>query len=258
VDDETHRPSLILRLRGRHVRSISSIRKVWWTPARCIAVLGGLVGAGLLVLAFTLARSETPSVGIADSEASPDQPVTARAAPSHRDRRVGRGPTGTEDLITGRVLPQALPTSVSIPTLHIASRLVRLGLDDYGAMEVPSDPASAGWYERGPTPGALGPAVIAGHVTWNQAPAVFFRLASMHDGDLVEVGREDGRVAVFRVTRVARYDKHHFPTRAVFGRVDHAGLRLITCGGDFDELRRRYHDNVVVFARLASAHRGTR
>ena len=44
-------------------------------------------------------------------------------------------------------------------------------------MEVPADPANAGWYELGPSPGALGPAVVAGHVTWNQAPAVFFRLA---------------------------------------------------------------------------------
>ena len=45
-----------------------------------------------------------------------------------------------------------------------------------GAMEVPQDPAVAGWFSRGPSPGALGPAVIAGHVTWNGAPAIFHRL----------------------------------------------------------------------------------
>jgi hypothetical protein len=39
-----------------------------------------------------------------------------------------------------------------------------------------------------------------------------------------------------------------FPTDAVYGDLDHAGLRLITCGGDFDDDSGSYEDNVVVFA----------
>lgn len=238
----------------------SGRRTSWWTPARCLTVLVGIMGLGLLVLALTgsLSRPDAPSARVDHAEASRPLPVTGRTAGADQGGRVGRGRAGTRDLVTGPVLPQALPTTVSIPRLHITSRLVRLGLDDEGAMEVPGDPAIAGWYDRGPTPGALGPAVIAGHVTWNQVPGVFFRLTSMHPGDVVEVARDDGRVAVFRVTRVARFDKSRFPTGAVFGGVDHAGLRLITCGGYFDESRRRYRDNVVVFARLASSHRGGR
>ena len=119
-------------------------------------------------------------------------------------------------------------------------------------MEVPQDPATAGWYHLGPTPGALGPAVIAGHVTWNQMPAVFFRLAELRPGDVVEVARDDHRVAVFEVTQVRAYAQSEFPTRAVFGGIDHAGLRLITCGGDFDRSSARYDDNVVAFATLVS------
>lgn len=153
------------------------------------------------------------------------------------------------------MLPAARPLTVTIPRLHIASGLVTLGVDDQGAMEVPKDPATAGWYRRGPMPGTLGPAVIAGHVTWNQQPAVFFRLAELRPGDVVEVARDDGRAAVFRVTRVQRYPKVRFPTRAVFGGIDHAGLRLITCGGQFDSSAHRYRDNVVAFARLESWHR---
>jgi sortase (surface protein transpeptidase) len=121
-------------------------------------------------------------------------------------------------------------------------------------MQVPDDPATAGWYRLGPTPGALGPAVIAGHVTWNQVPAVFFQLAKLRHGDVVKVAREDDRVAVFKVTHVTRYMKSEFPTRAVFGGIDHAGLRLITCGGAFDSSSHRYSDNVVAFATLVSAH----
>ena len=111
-----------------------------------------------------------------------------------------------------------------------------------------------GWYELGPSPGALGPAVVAGHVTWNQVPAVFFRLAELRPGDVVQVTRTDDVVAVFEVTRVERYPKSAFPTDVVFGAIDHAGLRLITCGGDYEQAAHRYTDNVVAFARLTGWH----
>jgi sortase (surface protein transpeptidase) len=148
------------------------------------------------------------------------------------------------------VLAAAKPVEVSIPKIGVTSRLERLGTVQDGTMELPSDPAIAGWYTLGPTPGALGPAVIVGHVTWNRAPGVFFRLGALRPGDLVRVARKDGTDAVFAVSRIARFDKAHFPTQAVFGGIDHAGLRLITCGGAYDADAHRYLDNVVVFADL--------
>ncbi len=153
------------------------------------------------------------------------------------------------------MLPAARPLTITVPRLHIASGLVALGLDDQGAMQVPQDPGTAGWYRHGPTPGALGPAVIAGHVTWNQTSGVFFRLAELRPGDVVQVAREDDRVAVFRVTGVHRYGKVRFPTKAVFGGTAHAGLRLITCGGRYESTTHRYRDNVIAFARLVATHR---
>jgi sortase (surface protein transpeptidase) len=154
------------------------------------------------------------------------------------------------DHITGLVLPESDPVAVSIPRIGVRSRLIHLGLDRDGAMEVPQDPALAGWFFGGPAPGALGPAVIAGHVTWDGAPAVFYRLGTMRRGDQITVTRKDGKTAVFTVTRVARFSKSQFPGRAVYGAIDHAGLRLITCGGTYDTARHTYLDNVVVFARL--------
>jgi sortase (surface protein transpeptidase) len=153
-------------------------------------------------------------------------------------------------LTTGPVLAAAKPVEVSIPKIGVTSHLEGLGTYPDGSMELPSDPAVAGWYTLGPTPGALGPAVIIGHVTWNREPAVFFRLGALRPGDLVRVARTNGKDAVFAVSRIARFDKTHFPTQAVFGGIDHAGLRLITCGGAYDAGAHRYLDNVVVFASL--------
>jgi len=74
----------------------------------------------------------------------------------------------------------------------------------------------------------------------------------MRPGGQVTVTRKDEKIAVFTVTRVARFSKSQFPSRAVYGPIDHAGLRLITCGGTYDAARHRYLDNVVVFARLTA------
>jgi hypothetical protein len=138
-----------------------------------------------------------------------------------------------------------------VPRIGVDTALIPLSLDAAGAMEVPSDGSHAGWYTEAPTPGALGPAVLAAHVDWGGQPALFFRLGELRPGDRIEVAREDGTTAVFLVQRVARFAKTRFPTEAVYGPADHAALRLITCGGEFDEGVGHYVDNVVVFAAMA-------
>jgi hypothetical protein len=68
----------------------------------------------------------------------------------------------------------------------------------------------------------------------------------------VEVDRKDGSTAVFTVTRTEVFRKDAFPTKDVYGFIDHAGLRLITCGGTYDAKAKRYLSNVVVFGELVS------
>jgi hypothetical protein len=214
----------------------------------CLAVVLGSVGVKLLA-SGEAEPPEAPTAGHVAAEggsATPTPRTTQARAPS----RPASGPKGVPDRIAGPVLPESLPVSLRIPRLGVASPLVQLRLDSTGAMEVPQDPAVAGWYALGPSPGALGPAVIAGHVTWNGVPAVFSGLARLRTGDTVAVRREDGRTALFVVTRVVQVSKKAFPTQAVYGAVDHAALRLITCGGTYDQARHRYLDNVVVFARF--------
>jgi hypothetical protein len=230
-----------------------------WHPSRLvralIAVGLGIIGAVLVWVA--LARPSIPDSALAPAPNGDSMPSTSPSAPrATPDRPTERG-DHVRDHITGLVLPESDPVAVSIPILGVRSTLVDLGLESDGAMEVPQDPARAGWFSGGPAPGALGPAVIAGHVTWNGAPAVFHRLSTMRRGDQVTVTRKDGKTAVFTVSRVARFSKSQFPSQAVYGQIDHAGLRLITCGGTYDAAKHRYLDNVVVFARL-EAVRGPR
>jgi sortase (surface protein transpeptidase) len=146
------------------------------------------------------------------------------------------------------------PSSLTLPAIGVRTTLATLGVDATGALVPPSDFARAGWFAQGPAPGAIGPAVLAGHVDSTAGPAVFFRLEELTAGDEVLVGRSDGTTLRFRVTRVARYPKTAFRTAEVYGPTPDAELRLITCGGDFDRSRRSYTDNIVVFARLTGAN----
>nr|WP_244274411.1 class F sortase [Geodermatophilus obscurus] len=153
---------------------------------------------------------------------------------------------------SARQLPASTPTRVQIPALGATSRIMELGLERDGSMEVPPGAYPVGWYDGSPTPGQLGPAVLAGHVDWEGEPGAFYGLRELRPGDTVVVDRADGTVATFRVDRVEEHAKDDFPTEEVYGDIDHAGLRLITCGGAFDEDAGDYQANVIVFASLAA------
>jgi hypothetical protein len=151
------------------------------------------------------------------------------------------------------VLSASRPLRVLIPAIGVDSELMDLGLQPDGTLEVPAEGFPAGWFTGAPTPGELGPAILAGHVDWDGSPGVFYRLRDLVPGNEVSVVREDGSTAIFRVQAVERFAKDAFPTDAVYGDLDHSGLRLITCGGSFDSQARSYEDNIVVFADLVVA-----
>lgn len=195
--------------------------------------------AGIALLAFVVAgillvRPGEPSV----------VPVRERTLLPGSGVIGQQGPTGGNDAIR--------PLRLEIPRIEVATRLMRLGLTSDHELQVPplSRAGTAGWYDRGPVPGAAGPAVLAGHVDSETGPAVFYSLSALHPGDTVTVDRRDRRTAVFSVDRVSVYAKRTFPTRAVYGRTRDAELRLITCGGSYDPDHGGYQSNVVVFAHL--------
>jgi hypothetical protein len=140
------------------------------------------------------------------------------------------------------------PHRIVIPAIAVDADVIDLGLQPDGSMEVPTDFSQTGWFTPGPRPGRVGPSVIAGHVDSRSGPAVFFRLAELSPGDLIEVHSEQGEVVTFAVRELEQHPKDAFPTDAVYGPTSGPELRLITCGGDFDSDLRSYRDNVIVFA----------
>jgi hypothetical protein len=198
--------------------------------------------AAALPLAVAALRGRRRFVGLtAAAVVAGLVPLPAAAVPATADRL---RPVVVDTASTA----SALPTRVRVPAAAIDAPLGSVGLDPTGALDVPADGGTAGWYAHGPAPGAPGPAVLTGHVDGGGAPAVFGRLDRLRAGDAVFVDRADGTTVRFVVSRIARHPKQAFPTAAVYGPTARAELRLITCGGAFDRSTGSYLDNVVVWA----------
>jgi sortase family protein len=194
-----------------------------------------LVGTGLVVTALSAAPEPPPRP---DPAAAPR--FGGRAAPG---AAVPAAPAGAP----------SVPARLSVDAIGVTATVQPVGVDADGGVHVPPSgrPGIVGWYSQGPTPGEAGNAVLVGHVdSRTDGPGVFFELGRLEPGDEVAVARADGTRAIFRVDGVTSYRKAAVPAELVFGEADRPGLRLITCGGDWDSARRTYADNVVAFATL--------
>ncbi|WP_446041363.1 class F sortase [Streptomyces sp. SID1121] len=185
------------------------------------------------------------------SEAFAAGPGPGSSLPPHQ-RQKSPGP---QPATTATPLPPSPPVRLRVPALHVDTPLTDLSLTPDGSLEVPpADNANlAGWYRDGPSPGAKGTAIVAGHVDNARGPAVFYALGSLRKGHRIEVTRQDGRTAEFTVDAVEVYTNENFPDRKVYGAADRAELRLITCGGGFSK-RTGYQGNVVAYAHLTNTH----
>jgi LPXTG-site transpeptidase (sortase) family protein len=149
-------------------------------------------------------------------------------------------------------LARSAPVKIRIPGIGVDAPVMKVGRDADGTVQVPplAEHNLTGWYQYGPSPGQRGPAVILGHVDSTTGISVFYYLKNMHAGDKLYVTLADGTVAAFVVDGLQKVAKDAFPTASVYGKAGYPSLRLITCGGPFDEATGHYVDNVIVYAHL--------
>ncbi|WP_422736618.1 class F sortase [Micromonospora sp. WMMD729] len=225
------------RAGGRHGRP-------WRAAGAAVVVTLAMIGAGMIGASLKTTPAPRPPQPLA--QAGPE--VTGSAV---TDTDVPA--SDTEAAPAG--LARSAPTTIEIPRIGVNATIMSLGTNPDGTVQVPplEQAEQAGWYEPGPSPGETGNAVIVGHVdSAKLGPAVFFDLGSLVPGDTITVRRADGQPATFRVDSVKSYPKTAFPTELVYGPNDRPGLRVVTCGGQFDETVRSYPDNIVVFATLTT------
>ncbi|UQA98137.1 class F sortase [Streptomyces halobius] len=177
----------------------------------------------------------------------------AAAASAKPGAAASSAPTPT----VGPALPRSVPKQLTIPEIAVQAPFTPLSVSASGQLNPP--PAGnnnlVGWYRDGVSPGERGASIVAGHVDTKTGPGVFLQLSTLKRGSTVDVTREDGIIATFKVDSVETFSKANFPNDRVYGDTPSAQLRLITCGGAYDHKAKDYVDNVVVFAHLASTKR---
>ncbi|MFF2632241.1 class F sortase [Microbacterium sp. NPDC058021] len=184
----------------------------------------------------------------AEGGASPSSAVASPAAPP---------PTPAVEVPVTPATPPpvqqrgAAPTEVTSADLGIEMPVVPVGVQADGTMEIPVDPAVAGWYRYGPAPAdAEGTTVLAAHVdsrVYGVGPLAQLREAQ--PGQTLQVADADGIVTAYTVESVTYIPRAELPVDELFDRGGPRSLVLITCGGQFDEQTRTYSDNVVLIAR---------
>jgi sortase (surface protein transpeptidase) len=221
------------------------MRPVTPTRRRWAALAAVLLGVAAVLVMLAVQQSTPPEDRAAPEPVAPGSVPPSTTSPASSS-------TGPSPDTTPAGQP-AGPEHLSIPSIGVATDLIRLGLNEDRTVEVPENPARAGWFDQGPVPGQLGSSVVLGHVDSVDGPAVFFELAQLEPGSTVEVRLAGGSVATFRVDRVATYANEDFPAQEVYaGDPARRALNLVTCGGEYDAARGGWQSNVVVFTSFVS------
>ncbi|WP_376794832.1 class F sortase [Thermogemmatispora sp.] len=188
--------------------------------------------------------------------ASARPPVTAASVRPVVDGGLeGRGRTPTPLAATATVSDPAPPARLLIPAIGLAAPIERVALAPDGTLATPQRHPwdDVGWYSLGPVPGALGSAVMAGHLDRPGGyPAVFWNLHLLRPGAALIVVDERGQRWSFRVTAVVAYAPERAPLLRIFA--DRSGhyLNLITCAGTWIPSEHQTTERLVVYSTLQS------
>ncbi|MBR7838819.1 class F sortase [Actinospica durhamensis] len=159
-------------------------------------------------------------------------------------------------------LPYSVPTHIDMPAVNVHADVITVGVNPDDTIGTPSlsDAKVAAWYNGSPTPGQMGSSIIDAHVDSSKMSdyrGAFFYLGLAKPGMEIDVTRSDHSVAVFTVDEVQDALKSAFPTDQVYAATPYPGLRLITCGGDFDQKTHEYLGNTIVYAHMTAQHTPT-
>ncbi len=188
--------------------------------------------------------------GCAADEPTAPAPTASAAPPSATPPPPPDVPMADADLESLEIAETIAPVRIVVPQLSIDMEVEAEGLDAEGAMGLPENAATAGWYKFGPGVGAAaGATVIAAHIdSRHDGIGPFSRLTEVSPGSIVQVTGSTGVTTDYSVTEVRKVGKIDAPLAEVFDRSGAPRLTLVTCGGEFDSGTGHYVDNVIVTA----------
>jgi sortase (surface protein transpeptidase) len=144
-----------------------------------------------------------------------------------------------------------IPHKIDIPAVRIHSIIEPVTYLENGQMGVPGNTDRVGYLSTAVLPGAVGNAIMDGHVDTYTGPAVFYPLKKLKRGDHVYVTGDNGCKLQFVVESVKFYLTPEAPIQMIFGPTEERRLNLITCAGRYSRSKKEHEGRLVVFTKLA-------
>lgn len=167
-------------------------------------------------------------------------------------------PTETE--IANYVVAPNMPRYFSIPSLGIINaRIAEVGLRSDGSVDVPRNAYMIGWYNGSVLPGANGTALLDAH-GGDLGNGIFRNLPRVQIGAEINIEMGDGRLFTYKVVDTATRPldgennaDSYMSTALTSPQPGVASLTLITCTGEWSQLRQTYLDRFFARAVLQQA-----
>jgi len=217
----------------------------------------GLSVAAAILLAGCADSSAQPA-GRAPGEADVATTAAPAAPPSIPPGSPAEAPAGLPEIeVRQASLPAPVETAPPVRLVYGAigadMPVDPVGVADDGQMEIPEDALRAGWYRFAAAPSdEAGAVVVAAHAGSFITPrGPLYDLSSAEVGHRVTLVDSQGGEVTYEVTAVERLGKATLDFRPYFDREGGRRLILITCGGNWDEERQSYDDNIIVTATVA-------
>jgi LPXTG-site transpeptidase (sortase) family protein len=222
------------------------------------ALAGVLVFAAVaLLLAWALAPEPQPPQPELSTSMS-GTPATTMPQASAGGSTLDNVPRATQPREPTPTPPATLvervpPERIIIPAIGVDAPLSRKSLDGDGFMQIPNGPEDVAWYDFTASPGEGSNVVFSGHLDYRgYGPAVFYRLADLSEGDVVEVRTKDGSMHLYAVSASVAYDAADAPVSDIVGPTSREVVTLITCSGTFNGPPLGYSHRLVVRAEPVS------
>ena len=164
-------------------------------------------------------------------------------------------PTETE--IANYVVAPNMPRYFSIPSLGIINaRVAEVGLRPDGAVDTPNNAYMIGWYNGSVLPGEKGTALLDAH-GGDLGNGIFRTLPRIQIGAEINIEMGDGRLFTYKVVDTATRPLDgannadaYMPIALTSPQAGAASLTLITCTGEWSQVRQTYLDRFFARAVL--------
>ncbi len=143
-----------------------------------------------------------------------------------------------------------VPRTITIKKIGVYARILQVGTDAEGRMDVPKTAYDTAWYTGSSRPGEQGAMIVDAHVMSIGGLAVFSNLKKLVAGDTISIVRGDGKEFHYTVTLTEQVpvDKVNMGKLLVSHDSTKPGLNLITCGGRYDAETATFDDRTIVYA----------